>query len=153
MRNKNKIPAFTLNEILVVLVISAIVVGMAFSVLDLVQSNLRSIKNNYSTTTEVQHIKQQLTIDFNKYHDIRFNGRSEKLHLRNPRDSVSYTFPEHLFLRDLDTVPVSVQEVQFFFLGNIISEGKVDAVKILLGKPSGSFIFISKKNDAKTYFD
>ena len=153
MNNKNKIPAFTLTEILVVLVISAIVVGLAFSVLDLVQNNLRAVKNNYAAATEVQHLKQQLKIDFNRYHDIRYDGRLQELSLKNPVDSVHYSFSNHIVIRNRDTIPVPINEVEFFFLGNSISEGKADAVKIILGKPSNDFLFVSKINDAKVYFD
>lgn len=153
MRSNNKIPAFTLTEILVVLVISAIVVGLAFSVLDLVQKNMGAIKENYAATIEVRHVKQQLAMDFNRFGDISYDGRLGELLLRNPMDSIKYTLSDKLFLRNLDTIPVPVEGVQFFFLGNEISEGKIDAIKLLLERPSGGFIFISKKNDAKTYFD
>lgn len=153
MNEKNKIAAFTLTEILVVLVISAIVVGMAFSVLDLVQKNMRAIKENYAATTELQHIRQQITIDFNRFHEVHYDKRLGELRLRNPNDSINYTFSEQFFLRNRDSVPVSVEEVEFFFLGNAVSEGKVDAVKLFLNKSDNPFIFISKKNDAKTFFD
>ena len=136
-----------------VLVISAIVVGMAFSVLDLVQKNMRAIKENYSAATDLQHIRQQMAIDFNRFHEIRYNKRLGELRLRNPNDSISYTFSDLFFLRSLDTIPVSVEKVQFFFLGNAVSEGKVDAVKLFLKKSDNQFIFISKKNDAKAFFD
>ncbi len=153
MNNKNKIPAFTLTEILVVLVISAIVVGLAFSVLDLVQNNLRAIKGNYAATTEVQHLKQQLKIDFNRYHDIEYNKGFQGLKLKNAIDSVHYTFLDRIVTRNEDTIPVSISGVEFFFFGNSISEGKVDAVKIILREPSNDFLFVSKINDAKVYFD
>ena len=153
MSNKNKIPAFTLTEIFVVLVISTIVVGLAFSVLDLVQNNLRTIKNNYAAETEVQHLKQQLKIDFNRCHDIEYNGRLKQLSLKTPVDSIHYSFSYHLIIRNGDTIPVPINGVDFFFLGNSISEGKADAVKIILGKPSNGFLFVSKINDAKVYFD
>ncbi|MCX2839444.1 prepilin-type N-terminal cleavage/methylation domain-containing protein [Salinimicrobium sp. MT39] len=153
MNKKNKISAFTLTEILVVLVISAIVVGMAFSVLDLVQKNMRAIKENYEATTEVQHLRQQISIDFNRFHEIRFDKRLGELRLKNPIDSISYTLSEKLFFRNQDTLPVPVKEIQFFFLGNAVSEGKVDAVKLFLNMSDNHFIFISKKNDAKTFFD
>lgn len=152
MNNKNKIPAFTLHEILVVLVISAIVVGLAFSVLDLVQNNLRAIKNNYAAATEVQHLKQQLKIDFNRYHDIEYDERLQELSLKNAIDSVQYSFLDRIVIRNEDTIPVSISGVEFFFFGITISEGKADAVKIILGKPSNDFLFVSKINDSKVYF-
>lgn len=152
MNSNNKIPAFTLTEILVVLVISAIVVGMAFSVLDLVQRNMRAIKDNYTTTTEVQHLKQQLTIDFNRFQNLYYNGNLKQLYLKTPVDSINYRLSDHKFMRNNDTLMVPVEGVQFFFLGNAVDEGKVDAVKLFLNK-SNNFIFIARKNDAKTYFD
>lgn len=153
MSSNKKIQAFTLPEILVVLVISAIVVGLAFSVLDLVQNNLRAIKENYAATTEVQHFKQQLAIDFNRFHDISYSGPLEELRLKTPLDSIRYTFTGDVFVRNFDTIPVRVDRVEFFFLGNATSGGRVDALKIFLARPSEEFIFISRMNDAKAYFD
>lgn len=126
---------------------------MAFSVLDLVQKNLSAIQENYVITTEVQHLKQQMTIDFNRFHNISYDPGIGELRLRNPNDSISYTFSDNLVVRNFDTVSISVQRVQFLFLGNVTSEGKIDAIKVYFDEPLDKFIFISKKNDAKTYFD
>lgn len=153
MKKPEKIEAFTLTELLVVLVISAIVVGLAFSVLDLVQKNFRIIRENYNHSTEVQHLKQQMVIDFNRYHDAEYNQILQELRMRNEVDSILYQFSYPYLIRNLDTLPVPVEKLTSFFLGNEISEGKIDAVKVLLGMPSGYFIFISKKNSAKTFFD
>lgn len=153
MKKSAKIEAFTLTEVLVVLVISAIVVGLAFSVLDLVQKNFRTIRGNYAHSAEVQHLKQQMVIDFNRYHNILYDQVPQEIRMRNEVDSIKYQFSYPFLIRNLDTIPVAVENLVFFFQGNEISGGKFDAVKVILGRPSGNFIFISKKNAAKTFFD
>lgn len=152
MKRTGRIEAFTLTELLVVLVISAIVIGLAFSVLDLVQNNFRAIKENYANSTELQHLKQQMVIDFNRFHEVQYDPVLQEMRMKNEIDSVKYKHWDSFLIRNLDTLPVAVDQMAFFFLGNQISGGKVDAVKMILSKTSGNYIFIYKKNSAKTYF-
>lgn len=153
MRKDDKIDAFTLTEILVVLVISAIVVGLAFSVLDLVQKNFRAIQTNYNYSTEVRNLQQQLTIDFNRFHNINFDPVLQEIHLKNSVDSVKYNFSENILVRITDTIPIPIKQLKLFFSGEEINDGKLDAVKILLDKSPDMFIFVSKHNSAKTHFE
>ena len=153
MKRSQKISAFTLTEILVVLVISTIVVGFAFTVLDLVQRNLSAIKSNYLTNIELQHLEQQLTLDFNRFHSIEYEEGLLELKLRTPLDSVIFSKAEGRLVRNLDTIPVPLKEVEMYYEGNRITTGKVDAIKIILDMPEGRFLFISKENSAKTFFE
>ena len=53
MKYNKKIPAFTLSEVLIVLVITAIVIGIAFSVLTLVNKQYNAIRDSYTYKTAV----------------------------------------------------------------------------------------------------
>ena len=64
MKNNFKIKAFTLSEMVVVTILTSIIVGIAFSVLSLVQRHMYSIKQNFNNNTELSKLEQALWIDF-----------------------------------------------------------------------------------------
>lgn len=150
---KQKIRAFTLTEVLVVLVISAIVVGMALSVLNLVQQNFFSIRGNFQNSTEQQLLKQRLALDFNRYHSINLNKDKNEILFKNPLDSVLYGYYNHSLTRQQDTVDLRISKITWYYKGEEIGEGKVDAAKFQIGEEDSTFIFVSKSNDAKNSFE
>ncbi len=152
MNIKKKTAAFTLTEMLIVLAISAIVAGLAFAVLQFITKNLNSIQNNYSEITKIRLLEEQITVDFNKYHDINFDHNNRVLSLKNPIDSIFYSFDDSILLRNRDTLVHDAYSKDFFFAGDLIQSGKVDAIKIeFLNRKIDSFIFIFKENDATLY--
>jgi len=153
MKSKQKLSAFTLTEILVVLVISTIVVGFAFTLLDLVQRHLMAIRDNFEANTELRQLEQQITIDFNRYHNISYDEVLKELYLKTPIDSILYTQAEGKWIRNQDTLPVPLKSLDFFFEGEKITAGKLDAIKIHFDRPDRKFLFISKENSAKTFFE
>ena len=64
-----KINAYTLSEVLVVLLLTSIIAGMAFSVLSMVQKQLFSVQKNMDIKADFRQLEQSLTLDFNKYHN------------------------------------------------------------------------------------
>lgn len=126
--------------------------GLAFSVLNLVQKNYQAIRDNFSISTELTQLQQRLLIDLNRYHQLIYNNSEQELILTNPVDTINYNFSEGLVVRESDTIHFSVKEVQFFFEGEKVEGGKIDALKIFFNEPVDSFIFLFKKNDARTYF-
>ena len=75
---KTKIKAFTLSEMLVVLLLTAIVVGIAFSILSLVQRQMGGIQNTLEDGSRFRQLKQQAAIDINTFQKFKLN--SNKLH-------------------------------------------------------------------------
>lgn len=151
MKVNKKITSFTLPEILVILLISAIVVGLAFSVLHLVQQNYNSIRKNYRISTEVQHLQQQLNLDFNRYRKITFNKDQQTLNFSHQLDSVFYSFKDDIIFRKKDTIALVAEEFIFYFNGLEVSSGPIDALKLRIGGEAKTQLFIYKVNDAKTY--
>ena len=56
MQTNSKVQAFTLSEMIVVLIITSIVIGMAFSVLRLVQKHMGGIQDNFNRSTELNRL-------------------------------------------------------------------------------------------------
>ena len=88
----NKIKAFTLSEMIIVLILTAIVVGLAFTVLGLVQKHMLSIQKNYNTQTEVKKLETSLWLDFNRFSKIEFDNIENKLKFKTEIDSITYQF-------------------------------------------------------------
>jgi len=148
-----KVKAFTLHEMLVVLLITAIVVGMAYSVLRLVQHQMNAISSNYANTSEVRMLNQSLWIDFNQHDRIWYRAESRELILTNEIDEVTYRFGKGLVLKERDTFFVESDQVLPYFNGNTINEGEIDAVKLVFDQKRGKNLFVFKRNSATSYMN
>ena len=104
----SKIKAFTLNEMLVVLLITAIIVGMAFSVLSLVQRQMHGIEGNYERNTELNLLRQSLWIDFNSFEGIWYESKTNELLFVNELKEVKYQLFEDFIIKDTDTFQVQI---------------------------------------------
>jgi len=154
MQLTKKIKAFTLSEMLVVLLLTSIVGGIAFSVLNLVQKQLFLIQGNYKHKTVVRQLEQSLTIDFNTHQNIKYDLLASKLTCYSEIDSINYIFAPNYIVKGRDTFRVSIQKKQLFFTGGLIEEGRIDAIKIdsIIEQPNRK-LFIFKYNDASTYMN
>ena len=145
---ENKIKSFTLPELLVVMIITAIVVGMAFSVLRLVQKQIHSIQVNFEKTSSLALFEQKLWQDFNEMSTIQFNKKENLLDMESEMDTVHYSFQENCILRNNDTIKLKLTTNKFLFKGREVEGGEIDAL-LISGKAElpDYEIFVSKKND------
>jgi hypothetical protein len=148
-----KIKAFTLQEMLVVLLITALVVGMAFSVLRLVQVQMHGITSNYEKNTEQRLLYQRLWMDFNAHDRIWYQNRDRALLLVNEINEINYRFHEDMVIRELDTFYVEVFELNPYFGTVSIDKGEIDAIDLFIGKESQTRLFMYKRNAATSYIN
>lgn len=152
MKSAKKIAAFTLTEMLIVLAITTIVVGLAFTIITLFGRNIGLIQNNYNQSTQLNLLEQQLTIDFNKFHNISYNLGSETLEMKTPLDSITYLFSEEIILRNLDTLVTKKYSKTFLYKGSETGQGRIDALKIEFSEgEKRTFLFFYKEMDAFQY--
>lgn len=152
--NNNKVKSFTLAELLVAMIITVIVVGLAFTVLNLVKKQIVVIQKNYDRTTELAFFKQRIWLDFNKNSTITFNATNNQLILKSQNDSVYYYFEPDYVLRNTDTLKTKIQIEKASFQGTPIKEGIVDAISFLEKKEaSDSHFIVFKKNDATLFMN
>lgn len=149
---KNKIKSFTLPELLVVMIITAIIVGMAFSVLRLVQKQIHTIQKNFDKTSNLVLFEQRLWQDFNEFSKVQFNSKENSLLLESEMDTVFYSFQEDFTLRNTDTLKLKLGIVKILFAGKEVKEGDIDAITISGEAELPDYaMFVSKKNDV-TFF-
>lgn len=147
-----KIPSFTLAELLVVMVITAIVAGLAFAVLSLVQSQVRRIDVNIEEANRLLLFEQRLWLDFNSHSDIRF--RNSTIILGSDIDTLTYKFEGGYAIRENDTIQRKVLVKGCYRNGDRVESGFIDALKLevsLQGPPVS--VFVSMDEDASNYMN
>lgn len=147
-----KVKSFTLSELLIVMIITAIVVGMAFSVLRLVQKQIHKIQTNFEKTSTIALFEQKLWQDFNEPHSITYNEQKHLLLMLSEIDTVTYSFRDKYALRNNDTIPLQLTIQKIFCNGKEVQNGNMDAIKLSATTTLTDYeIFVSKKNDI-TFF-
>ncbi|MDC8005214.1 prepilin-type N-terminal cleavage/methylation domain-containing protein [Aureisphaera galaxeae] len=152
MKRFAKIPAFTLTELMVAMTLSTVVIGIGYTVMGLISRNIVAIQNNYSSSTQIELLEQQMTVDFHRYHDISYDPIERTLKMKNPIDSISYTFSEQVLLRQTDTVLSQGIAPKYFWQGTEVTKGNIDALKMEWGpEEKKSFLFLYQEIDAARY--
>lgn len=144
-----KLAAFTITEIIVVLAISTIVAGLAFSVINVVQRNKTNIEKNYARSEQIKQLNVALQIDFNTHTQATWNPTKEVLEFSSPLTSNSYHFSKDSIYNNIQTFRVSNTDKKMFLKGDVIKEGTMDAIKLTFGQQT---CFVFKTNDATIYF-
>ena len=149
----NKVKSFTLSEMLVVMIITTIVVGIAFSVLSLVQRQIRVVGNNFETTTTLSLFEQRLWQDFNQHGSIL--ATEKKIVLTSVKDTVVYNFePEYILRNSTDTIKLKVAIDKLYYLGDDVKSGFIDAVRISANEELPEYnIFVSMQYDASHFMN
>ena len=143
-----KIPAFTLVEMLVVLAITAIVAGLAFTIIALFSRNMQHIESNFSKGTERNLFQDRLMVDFNRYPTIHYDPMERTLTFKNPLDSIQYLWEQNETLRGTDTLLREPVDLELFYAGERMERGTVDAIMVTFGETENDYIFIFRENDA-----
>lgn len=150
---RSKVRAFTLSEMIVVLVISTIVISLAVAVLGFVQKQVHSIQNNIQQQTEVMMFERILASDVNLTM-LFFDQRDSVLICKTPNSLITYRFKKEFSLRNLDTLPVGVSAFQMYSKGFPVSDGLVDAISLELNTLENTTpLFVFKPNDATFYMN
>lgn len=150
--NRLKIKSFTLSEMIVVLLLTIIVVGLAFSVLRLVQKQMGGMQKNYENGTEVNLLRQALSIDFATYPNSSYNDATNTLRFENELGSKEYIFEAKWIIRQKDTFTLKLNSKAFYLDGMEYPSGQIDALQLETDKELGSkVIFVHAENAADEY--
>ncbi|RXG11382.1 prepilin-type N-terminal cleavage/methylation domain-containing protein [Leeuwenhoekiella aestuarii] len=149
MKTKLKINAFTLSEMLVVLALTAIVVGLAFTILNLVTKQVQLVSTNYNERSEIDKLEMALWIDFNSFETIHIDLENQTLVFNRLKSKMIYQFRNEFTLRNKDTLP-KLDTLKTFYLGKQVQSGLLDAIELQIGKRQ---LFVYKRSDASNYLN
>ncbi len=147
----NKVKAFTLTELIVVMIIFTIVISLAFMALSMVKRQVGHIQKRTVAKEELIGLEKVLNKDFNTYGLADFSGNN--LSFKSPIDSVNYVFEEGFLLRNRDTIKISISNLTFFLDGNNVKKGNVDAIKFISTELNNRATFIYTIKDAAFYLN
>lgn len=147
-----KTKAFTLTELLVVMIVSTIVISMAFVVLTMVKKQLRVIRRNLDKKQTIEQIDRVLWKDFNESNLVYFV--KDKLVVEKEEDTLFYTIKEKMLIREKDSFPIQIKTKSFFLDGLQIEKGSLDAMKLEFESTyTNQNIFVFKRKDASFYLN
>ena len=150
---QTKVKAFTLAEMLVVLVVASIVISMGFLVLNMVKKQVQVIQSNYNKKQEIQLFETTLSRDFNK-RSVFYKEQSNLLLLKNTKDSITYTFLNNAIVREKDTFFLELTDKKVFLDGTVVKEGTIDAMEINFSDQlANKQLFIHQVKDASYYLN
>ncbi len=153
MRNFKKVKGFTLSEMLVVLVISSIVISIAFLSLSMVQKQVQSIRNNLNVKQELQFLERSLWRDFNLF-EVTYLNREDILSFKTSKGEIIYEFYDDYILKDQDTFLIKINDKRMYLDGVEVKEGAIDAIQLETSPIFGNTnVFIFKNKDASFYIN
>ncbi|MCK0115175.1 type II secretion system protein J [Gelidibacter sp. F63206] len=154
MNLKTKIKAFTLSEMVIVMILTAIVVGLAFSILTIVQNHMKKIQGNLELSMELNKLEQSFNLDFNRFSKIEYDHIEDALLFSSELEDRTYFFGSDYIIKDKDTFHIRLHQKQFYFDGDEIVFGKIDALKLETTKATqNQVIFVFRQNDATLYMN
>lgn len=153
MNLNKKIKAFTLSELLIVLVISSIAISLTFLILSMVQKQVKTITTNFTIKQNIQFVDRMLWKDFNQY-SVSYDNNKDMLILQSNIDSSSYQFYDTFILRKKDTLPIQILNKKLFLNGKEVQSGAIDALQLETNPVFGNTkLFIYKTQDASFYMN
>lgn len=129
-----RLEAFTVLELLVVLVISAVLFGLAYTALGAVQRQQQLIARKSATLAAISTWQAALAADFAA--GSRVEVANDQVRCRHPHGSVRYTysFPDSVLVREqgeiMDTFPLPIRECTYFWQGQPRTVGLIDEMAL-----------------------
>lgn len=146
----SKIPAYTLTEVLIVLAISAIVMGLAFSVLDIVKQNVYEIREKNEHNSKIQSLELTLRHNFNEHREIEYLDKIKTLRYSEGLGEKTMVLKNDSIFVSMNAKGIRIKKAIFFLRGLPVKEGRIDALKLYLNSEHHDYLFVRQYNDRKT---
>lgn len=130
MTRNRKIKAFTLSEMIVVIGLTGIIAGLAFSIMHLVQQHMKKITFNYEEKTQWHLLEQSLWMDFHRYQNISYHPEMQQLQFSHGLDTIAYIFTADKIIKERDTFHIAVTGKKCYYKGKMIPQGRLDALEL-----------------------
>jgi hypothetical protein len=149
-----RVKAMTLQELIVVLILTSLIIGLGFSVLTLVRKQMWGIDRNYATNTQLNLLRQALWMDMNQYHRAELADNGQELTFYNEMGQVAYWVSGTALIREKDTFELGVRNMTGLLHNTPVRAGAIDALELEVSKGLGSnTVFVFKAHAADFYMD
>lgn len=139
-------------EILVVMIISTIVISLAFVILGMVQKQISVIKKTIETKENIQQLEHWLWNDFNNFSSISY--QDSQLFFKHEIDSVVYKIDNGYIIRNEDSLLLPLNNIVLYLDGKKVKSGGIDATEVQFNNPYNlSRIFVFSTKDARYYMN
>lgn len=146
-----KIKAFTLGELLVVLVVSSIAITISFLALENVQKQLKSIQDIFETQQQINHLERSITTDLNLFIAV-YNASKNNIVFKDGNKTIQYQIRKDYILRNKDTIALSPKEITCYLNGIQVKNGTIDALEFSFSKTYSQNGFFSYKIKDAAYY-
>lgn len=146
----SKLPAYTLTEVLIVLAISAIVMGLAFSVLDIVQQNVDKIREQNEYNSSVQYLELALRHNFNEHGKVEYLDKTKTIRYSDGLTEKAMLLKNDSIFFSNDSTGIGITQAIFFYKGLPVKKGRIDALKLYLNSEPDNYLFVRQYNDRKS---
>lgn len=143
----HKVNGFTLQELVVVMVITTIVISISMVVLNLVQQQTLKISKTYATATELRLFEKTLRNDMVHF---SFYAAKDQLIGVSEENEVIYGFEDKFILRNQDTLKLKIEKSIFLLENEIVFSGVIDAWDVTI---SGRKMFFKNRKSASYKMD
>ena len=119
----SKVKAFTIMEITVAMLISAIVIGLAYTCFNIIYQQYHAFHERQSELMKIDQLNKVLQEDFDRAETILQND--DDIIIKNKDSQLSYRIQPEYILRisnTTDTFKVNTQEVTRYFEGRHLTE-------------------------------
>lgn len=144
----HKVAAFSLLEMLVVMVLSSIIVGIIYFAFFTVTVYQKTLENKYQHIEDINFINSGLTNDFDRSDSIVMLNEQEIIcYLKHTNTNVQYSFFNSTIYRRQDTridsTACTVSGVQMLFRNHTVIKGIIDEVRLetILLEGSATLVF------------
>ncbi len=145
-----KLKAYTLSEIIVVLILTSIVVGLALSALQLIQKQMTALRQNNENKLRIKSLETKLSILFNQSENVEVIDQA--VYFYEKKDTLETRITPEAFTIENDTIELKAVNINTYFRGKEIENGCIDALSlsIKLNERISKSLFVSRTNDART---
>ncbi|TVZ52262.1 type II secretion system protein J [Dokdonia sp. Hel_I_53] len=147
LNKSHKINAFTLQEMLVVLVISAIIASIGFMTLRIVNLQFDRINNLRTEKNRILLLKREINVSFQSTDSVVWDSDLRKLSAYNNGEIMKFwEFKTTAINKIDDTIPLPIKTIYPYSEGKDIINGNIDALWLEFGLSKSTIpIFISKR--------
>lgn len=149
--NNKAFKAYTISELLVVMLTSIIIIGLCYTVLQFVMRQFYNYQSIFELSMQQEVAEDVLFKDFFDHeHIIKEN---DFVVFYNSIDTIVYKISKENLIRGKDTLLYQTIQVNCFNLGEEVLSGPIDAIKIDFELPvKKSFFFFQYGSSSKRQY-